>query len=278
MIRTALLLSLLVFQVARLSAAEVEAAGYRLYPGDLIQVHIYDHDDLTVALRIPTDGTVSYPLLGELGNVVGMEEKAFRDLLQTRLEADFLRQAIVSTAVLEFGPRRAYVMGSVTAPGAVELSPFDRITATQAISQRGGFEEDANRAGAYVIREHPQHPERKEALALPTGTDALAQARDIELRPRDLVVVPQLDRVYIIGRVGRPGAVNLPSDQALTVSKAVSLAGGFLKFARRGEVQLIRSGEPVQTIDVQAILTGNASVADPVLTPGDTVFVPESRF
>jgi len=34
----------------------------------------------------------------------------------------------------------------------------------------------------------------------------------------------------------------------------------------------------VQSVDVRAILTGDTKVLDPVLEPGDTVFVPESRF
>jgi protein involved in polysaccharide export with SLBB domain len=78
--------------------------------------------------------------------------------------------------------------------------------------------------------------------------------------------------------VGKPGAVNLPSQEVLTVSKAVSLAGGFSQYAKQGEVQLMHSGKRVQVVDVRAILTGDAKVQDPVLEPGDTVFVPESRF
>jgi len=44
------------------------------------------------------------------------------------------------------------------------------------------------------------------------------------------------------------------------------------------EVQLMRAGKRVQVVDVRAILTGSTTIQDPVLEPGDTVFVPESRF
>ena len=73
-------------------------------------------------------------------------------------------------------------------------------------------------------------------------------------------------------------AVNLPSQEVLTVSKAVSLSGGFSQYAKQAEVQLMRTGKRVQVVDVRAILTGSTTVQDPVLEPGDTVFVPESRF
>jgi protein involved in polysaccharide export with SLBB domain len=56
------------------------------------------------------------------------------------------------------------------------------------------------------------------------------------------------------------------------------MAGGFTRFARQGEVQLIRAGKPVLAVDVKAVLSGNTDVQDPELGPGDTVFVPESRF
>ena len=101
---------------------------------------------------------------------------------------------------------------------------------------------------------------------------------DIELQPNDVIIVPRLDRVYIIGHVGKPGAVNLPSQEVLTVSKAVSLAGGFSQYAKQSEVQLMRAGKHVQVVDVRAILTGSSKEQDPVLGPGDTVYVPESRF
>ncbi len=148
----------------------------------------------------------------------------------------------------------------------------------QAIGQAGGFLEDANRAGTQVIRDDPAIPGAKVGLAVPVTDKVDSLVGDVEVRPNDIIIVPRLDRVYIIGHVGKPGAVNLPSQEVLTVSKAVSLAGGFTQYAKQGDVQLMRSGKRVQVVDVRAILTGDAKVQDPVLEPGDTVFVPESRF
>ncbi len=92
------------------------------------------------------------------------------------------------------------------------------------------------------------------------------------------MIVPRLDRVYIIGRVREAGAVNLPAQQQLTVSKAISLAGGFDRFAKQDAVQLLRAGDKVRIVQVREILGGDSDQRDPVLKPGDTVFVPESRF
>ena len=251
---------------------------YTLYPGDLLKVEVFDHQDLTTTLRIPASGNVPFPLIGEVTGVVGRSIDQFTTEVSKRLLAGYIRQAVVTATVIEFSPRFVYVMGNVAKPNSVPLSPFIQLTAMQAIGQAGGFLEDANRAGTQVIRDDPTKPGAKIGLAVPVTDKADSLVGDIELRPNDIIIVPRLDRVYIIGQVGKPGAVNLPSQEVLTVSKAVSLAGGFSQYAKQGEVQLMRSGKRVQVVDVRAILTGDNKIQDPVLEPGDTVFVPESRF
>jgi protein involved in polysaccharide export with SLBB domain len=117
--------------------------------------------------------------------------------------------------------------------------------------------------------------EGKLALPLPANDTADDLAGDIALEPGDVIIVPRLDRVYVIGRIIRPGALNLPSQEQLTISRAISLSGGFDKFANQDAVQLMREGR-VSTVDVRAILAGKTQ--DPPLRPGDTVYVQESRF
>lgn len=266
-------------------AAATTAAGnaalprdYTLYPGDLLKVEVFDHQDLTTTLRIPANGTVPFPLIGEIAGVAGRSIDQFSSEVARRLLDGYIKQAVVTATVIEFSPRFVYVMGNVAKPGSVPLNPFIRLTAMQSIGEAGGFLEDANRGGTQVIRDDPTRPGAKIGLAVPVSDKVDSLVDDVELRPNDIIIVPRLDRVYIIGHVGRPGAVNLPSQEVLTVSKAVSLAGGFSQYAKQGDVQLMRTGKRVQTVDVRAILTGDQQVQDPVLAPGDTVFVPESRF
>lgn len=83
-------------------------------------------------------------------------------------------------------------------------------------------------------------------------------------------------RVYMTGQIRNLGPLELPTDEALTVSKAVLRAGGFRDFANQRKVQLIRKDGPSKgvVVDVKAALQGRP-VEDPVLQPGDTVNVPE---
>ena len=254
------------------------AKDYTLYQGDLLKIEVFDHPDLTSTIRIPANGAVPFPLIGEVTGVVGRSVGSFTSEVSKRLLQGYIRQAVVTATVIEFSPRFVYVLGNVAKPGGVPLSPFIRLTAIQSIGQAGGFLEDANRGATLVIRDDPNHSGAKLGLSVPVTDKIDSLVNDIELQPNDVIIVPRLDRVYIIGHVGKPGAVNLPSQEVLTVSKAVSLAGGFSQYAKQSEVQLMRAGKHVQVVDVRAILTGSSKDQDPVLGPGDTVYVPESRF
>lgn len=261
--------------ISSVDSAPVDA-GYRLFPGDLLRIDIFDHPDLATQIRIPASGHSAFPLIGDIGVLVGAPLGSFQAELRRRLEADYLQQAVITTTLMEFGPRFAFVMGSVSKPDAVPLQPLRATTAMQAIAQAGGFLEDANRASAQVVRDDPEHPGRKLALRVPANDQADSMAGDVVLQPGDVVIVPRLDRIYVIGKVTKPGAINLPSQEVLTVSKAISLAGGFDRFALQDGVQLVRTGQ-VAPIDVRAILLGK-NLEDPVLRQGDTVYVPEAKF
>jgi len=251
-------------------------AGYRLYPGDLLAIQVFDHPDLTCQIRVPVNGDCAFPLLGDIGVLAGRQLNDLQADLRRRLEADYLQQAVITTTITEFGPRFAYVLGSVKLPDAVPLHPLRTLTAMQAIARAGGFQDDANRAGAQVVRDDPDHAGHKLALPVPATDELISLSADVPLQPGDVVIVPRLDRVYVIGKVTKPGAINLPSQEVLTVSKAISLAGGFDRFAVQDGVQLVRTGV-VTPIDVKGILSGK-KLEDPVLRQGDTVYVPEARF
>jgi polysaccharide export outer membrane protein len=247
--------------------------GYRLYAGDVLHIQVFDNPDLETELRVPDSGNVTYPLIGEVKDLVGRTVEGLATELTKRLMDGFLRQAVVTITVKEYGKRTVTVMGSVGKPGNVELDPLRVTTAMQAIGDAGDFTEDANRVGSLVMRDNGRI-----ALPVPRGTKPADLAQDIVLQPGDIIIVPRLDRIFILGQVTKPGAIDLPSQEPLTVSKAVSLAGGFDKYAKQGHVQLIRSGQKVTDVDVAQILTGDTKIEDPILQAGDTVYVPESRF
>ena len=96
--------------------------------------------------------------------------------------------------------------------------------------------------------------------------------------PDVTVVVTQVNskRIYVIGAVGRSGAQ--PLNQDMRVLDAISVAGGFIQFAQKGDIKILRrsGGEIVEyRFDYGAYLKGNAPGTNMLLRPGDTIVVPD---
>ena len=96
--------------------------------------------------------------------------------------------------------------------------------------------------------------------------------------PDVTVVVTQVNskRIYVIGAVARSGAQ--PLNQDMRVLDAISVAGGFVEFARKGDIKILRrsGGEIVEyRFDYGAYLKGNAPGTNMRLRPGDTIVVPD---
>jgi polysaccharide export outer membrane protein len=251
--------------------------GYKVYPGDLMKVEVFDHPDLSIQVHIPANGRITFPLIGDVEGIIGRSVEDINSELKKRLEDGYITSAIITISFLDFGPRTAYVMGSVRNPTSVSLSPFAPTSAMQAISKAGGFADGANRVSAHIVRNDPVNPGKKIAIQIPSEDDPNSMGKDVMLQPDDIVIIPRLDRIFILGQVKKPGALDLPGTENLTVSKAISLAGGFERFGRQSEVQVIRGGKSIIIVDVKSVLSG-AKADDPILKPGDTVFVPETRF
>jgi len=85
--------------------------------------------------------------------------------------------------------------------------------------------------------------------------------------------------VYLEGEVLKQGAVEIPSDETLTVSKAILLDGGLADFADKRKVKLIRKKADGTTetiiVDLVEILDKGHTEKDPVLQPDDMIIVPQ---
>lgn len=88
--------------------------------------------------------------------------------------------------------------------------------------------------------------------------------------------------IYIMGGVRNPGPLELPRDEAVTVSTAILRAGGFDDFADQKHVRVTRTTESgtniVFTVNVSAVLDHSHTDQDRQAKPGDMIYVPEKTF
>jgi len=87
--------------------------------------------------------------------------------------------------------------------------------------------------------------------------------------------------VYVLGEVGRPGPLQLPTmDESFTLTKLIIAAGGFTTFARGNHVRIIRycggAERKYEThVDVERIMKNGEFEDDLPVRAGDWVIVPQ---
>jgi protein involved in polysaccharide export with SLBB domain len=93
------------------------------------------------------------------------------------------------------------------------------------------------------------------------------------------VMTKSRGKVYIVGPVRLPGPQDVPSDELLTLSRAILRAGGFTDYADKKNVKVTRKGTDGTdrnfTVNVAEILDKGKTQADLPLEAGDLVHVPE---
>ena len=235
--------------------------------GDLLQVEVEGEEKYSGQVRVSPLGAPFYNL-GVIALVAGMKTNQLADDIARRYRERDLRDPRVTISIREYAPRRVYLMGHVLRPGVIPVSVGGTTTVLRAIAEAGGFTEDANRQAISLLREGcpPQVLSETGILSDPS--------LDLLLEPDDQLLIPMINRIYISGEVEHSGPIVPPSGEVLTVSRALSMAGGLGRYASR-RILVLRSSASID-IDLDEVLAGNA--VDPVLQPGDTVFVPQRRF
>lgn len=95
--------------------------------------------------------------------------------------------------------------------------------------------------------------------------------------PQVSVVVTSVEgnKAYVIGKVIKSGPILLTGPT--TVLQALSVAGGFDKFADTNKIKVIRHSPGKQTslaVNYEKLIRGDGLESNIVLQPGDTILVP----
>jgi polysaccharide export outer membrane protein len=138
-----------------------QPSEYRLGPGDQLRITVFNETDLTGQYVVGSQGTISYPLVGEI-QAAGLTVPEFSLNLQTSLQ-DFLRQPNVSVEVANYRP--FFILGEVQRPGTYPYSAS--LTVLNAVATAGGFTYRANR-GRVFIRHANETEEHSYPLTIAT--------------------------------------------------------------------------------------------------------------
>jgi len=246
---------------------------YRIAVSDLLEISVYEEPDLTKVVRVAADGTISYPLLGNIF-IKGLTAKELETKITEMLAKDYLVNPQVSIFIKEHS--KISVLGAVEKPGAYELKTG--LSIIDAIAMAGGFTEKADKTKVRRIREKEGKKETIEINVNTIAKDVYA-GKEIMLEPGDVIIVEELGTISIVGQVDKPGRYDLKD--GMTVIDAIAIAGGLTDIAAGDGTKVIRSEKgkkQIFRVPITSIIKSGDKSQDVLLRPDDTIVVPESFF
>lgn len=202
---------------------------YQLGPGDIINVIVWDHPEITIpagsyrsaeqsGTLVADDGTIFFPYAGTV-NVAGMTPRQVRDILSKRL-SKVIENVQLDVRVVAFRSKRIYVVGEVSKPGLLAIDDI-RMTLVEAINRAGGITEGADHGNVLLTRDGTTY--RVDLQALYEDGDT---TQNVLLQPGDIVNVPDSARnkVFVLGEVQRPGS-QIMNKRRTTLAEALADSG-----------------------------------------------------
>ncbi len=265
---------------------------YTIGPGDVLGVIVYNRPELlpnagaVIAQQsdptgvsvapgfiVGANGEISFPYIGRI-KLQGLTETGASELIAGRIKT-YIKDPQVTVRIQSFRSQRAYVQGEVRTPG-LQIFTDIPMTLSEAISRAGSFTTVGDRSRVSLTRGGVTT-----VVDLPMLESLGFDGNGIALRNGDIVNVGNREdsRVYVMGEIRAPSALQMRINGRLSLNEALGDAGGpDLLSSDPGQIYVVRNapGNP----DVQQIFNLNAknpvalALADRFeLLPRDVVYV-----
>jgi polysaccharide export outer membrane protein len=257
----------------------------------VVQIDVFNVPELSkLVLRVAADGLISLPLIGRV-QAAGLTTEQFRQELEEKWGENYLQDPQVTVFVKEFKAKPVSVIGAVEKPDLYPLT--GQRTLIEMLSMAGGFgKKGSSPAGRTVLITrksgfkdlqpvpgmHVRGPDQIE-IDLNRLLYTRDEALNIEIKPLDIISVSKADVVYVTGAVKLAGGFVLEDRPSLTVTQAISMAGGFTTTASHASAHILRAqpdGSQTEVpVNLKKILQGKAQ--DMTLAANDVLVIPDSK-
>jgi polysaccharide biosynthesis/export protein len=188
--------------------------------------------------------------------------------VQALMAGDVSKNVVVQNNDTIYVPKSSVfsVFGEVRKPGSYPLEK--PLTVLEALSIAGGPTQDADPQKLELLRKEGDE-QRKIILNLKDLLNATDEGEQkLLIQDGDVLYQPRAEFFFVMGEVNKPGTYKLEQD--MTVTKAISVAGGFTERASKKKVQIVReqNGKQVK----------HRAKPNELVQPQDIVEVPKSFF
>jgi len=258
----------------------VASAPYRVGPGDVLLVTVWDHPELSLPLgqfrtdaatgsMVEEDGFLYFPYAGRT-KVGGLTVPEVRTCLTSALKP-FLRNLQLDVKVLLFRSQKVYVDGEVKTPGAFSITdvPF---TLAEAANLAGGFLPTADLSRVQLTR--GERHWTFNFMELRAQGNLIGK---ILLQNGDALHVAHRDEapIFLMGEVHTPRSLPLYNGH-ISLAQAISDAGGINEASAdaRSIYVLRQVGEDMEVFHLDGRSPVSMLLADRFpLHPRDVVYV-----
>lgn len=243
------------------------ALDYIVGEGDILKITVYDNPDLTTTARVSGEGTILFPLIGQV-KTSGMSVSEVSKKIAEMLSDGYIVSPQVAVFIEDFRSQKATVIGQVNRPGLYELK--GRTSFLELLSKAGDLTKDAGDNA--VIKRKSESPDQKEniiTIDLKRLIEKGDTSLDVPILDGDSIYIIKAGLFYVTGEVKKPDAYKY--EEGTTVLKAITMAGGFTDKAAANRVKIIRN------VNGKEDTLLRVKMEEPIL-PNDVIVVPESFF
>lgn len=278
-----------------ISALMSPATAYTISPGDVLQIVVWDHPELSASMmpaaplgvvgaagvaasplalqqsgfEIDQGGMLEFPYAGKL-NVAGLTPEQAHTQLTKKL-AIYLKNPKVSLRVLSYRSKRVYLDGEVKLPGVQPINDIP-MTLLEAINRAGGMLPTADQSRIVITRAGKTYQ-----INMPLLVQRGVNPASIMLVSGDVVRVLSREesKIFVSGEVTSPRALTMRNGR-LTLNEALGESGGINPVSGDArQVYVVRrdsSQSVVYQLDANA--PGALAMAEGFeLNPKDVVYV-----
>ncbi len=240
-----------------------DPGDYLLGPGDLLEVEVFEAEELATTVRVSSRGYVTLPLLGQV-RVEGLSAREAEIHIEKLYRQDYIKNPHVSIFVEEHHSQRVTLIGQFKSPGTYDYPSKLKLLDVMALGN--GLTKNAGRTAQIRRSSKASAVGSSETIIIDLdrlireGEDSL----NIDINGGDVVFVPEAGTFFITGAVRKPGAY--PIRQKTILMEAIAAAGGLAPFADADQIILVRhigNGErEVKELDLDEIVSQQMEIND----------------
>jgi polysaccharide export outer membrane protein len=274
-----------IFSIVRMCFADEGVLSKEILAGDRLRISVEEQSELNDIYAVAGDGTIDFPLIGRI-LISDMTPEQAAAKLAKALERKYFKQASVQVNVAEFVDGAILVMGAVKHAGSIPFKGGTILTLVEAITMSGGLTGGADGSDVKILRWKPGRGMEREIITVDVQSmfEDLDFSKDQFLRPRDIVMIPQLGggegraEFLALGEVLHPGFH--PYSEGMDIIRAITRIGGVSQQAKMDAVRLLRSDGQGNYTPISVDLSRLFGAADMTMNlavkPGDILFVPSA--